>query len=626
MRNAFSLGMALCLTLAIVLFGAVAFEHAVLVYAMAGLLAVAWATKLFSSREVTWNHSPMHWAVLAFLVYALVDYWRSPLEHASRIQLFHIFLYGFAYFFAAQNLAHRRERTIVISVLLVVGTLQAMLGIGQVYTHAASTFGYERPEMYLFRASGTYICPNHLAGLLEMLLGLGLAKLAFQNPKSNSSIQQAALKKLLLGYAVLVMLAGILHSLSRGGWIASAVGILAFLVWSSARARSRWPRIAVGLAVGCVFALLLFNVAAVRNYIVLTFTGQVGEPGQALNDPTLGGRTFLWQSTAQMIKDHPVLGTGGGTWNFVQQKYRHPGMQFDPEYAHNDVLQLVAEYGFVGLALVLAVLGCFYWQATRIARHGASSEQRAFGIGTMLAVSMILVHSWFDFNLHIPANALLFSTLLGMVAGIELPNAPARRVEVQPVLRYALAAAVLLVAVADAWRVLPTGMAYRQNAAGMVLKRDLQWDEAKERFHAALRWDPNFPAAHCRLGEVSASQAKFRVAPEKAGERDQLARQAIQHFEAALRLNPYHTEAILRLGAVYELTGDDARAKAAYERATSVDPNSARPHVAYGVFLRKRGEDALADAAFEKSRTFSWWADRVAALTLEEIRLNGQAR
>ena len=108
MRIALAGGMMVCITAAIVLFGAVAPEHATIVYALAALLGLLWAAKLFFFRETHWTHSPIHWPVLAFLGYAVFHYFRSPIEYAARIELFHVLLYGFAYFFAAHNLAHRR--------------------------------------------------------------------------------------------------------------------------------------------------------------------------------------------------------------------------------------------------------------------------------------------------------------------------------------------------------------------------------------------------------------------------------------------------------------------------------------------------------------------------------------
>ncbi len=624
MRNALSIGMVLCLSASIILFGAAGFEHATVVFVVAGLLGLLWAGKLVLAREVHWTRSPMHWPVLGFLVYAIIDYTGSPVEHASRIELFQVLLYGFVYFFVVQNLAHRQERTWLIGALLVLGSLQAMFGIWQAYSGAKTIFGYERPEGYLLRASGTYICPNHLAGLLEMLLGLALAKLAFQHGKGHGSIQQVALKKFLLGYAAVVIVAGILHSLSRGGWVATAAGILGFVIWATFRARSRWPRIALGVAIAGTFATMLFNVAAVRNYVALTFTEN--QPGASVSDPTLGGRTMYWQSTFKIIQENPLFGTGAGTWNYMQQKHRHPGMQMNPEYAHNDILQLMSDYGIFGFSLVLAALACFYWQATRIVRRGVTSEQRAFAIGAILAVSMMLIHSWFDFNLHIPANAMVFVALLGMVAGIEVPSSSAQRIEMQPAFRYAGAGALVLLAIGIAWQVVPAGISHRHVIVGTALKEQLRWDEAKEAFQQAIRWDSRFPEAYRKLGEVCRNQAQFRIAPDRAAERLELAREAVRCFETSLLLNPYQTDVILKLGSACELVGDVAKAKQAYERATVVDPQSARAYVAYGVFLRKQGQDQLASQVFEKSRQVTWWADRQAAITLEEVRLSEQGQ
>ena len=623
MRNALSIGMVLCLSASIILFGSAGFEHATIIFVVAGLLGLLWAAKLVTAREVHWTRSPMHWPVLGFLIYAIIDYTGSPVEHASRIELFQVLLYGFVYFFAAQNLSHRQERTWLIGTLLVVGSLEAMFGIWQVYTAAKTIFGYERPEGYILRASGTYICPNHLAGLLEMLLGLALAKLAFQHGKGHGSIQQVALKKFLLAYAAVVIVAGILHSLSRGGWVASSAGILGFVIWASFRARSRWPRIAIGLAIAGAFAVMLFNVSAVRNYVALTFTEN--QPGASVNDPTLGGRTMYWHSTLKIIQENPVFGTGAGTWNHMQQKHRHPGMQMNPEYAHNDVLQLMSDYGLFGFGLVLAALVCFYWQATRVAKKGVTSEQRAFAIGAVLAVSMMLVHSWFDFNLHIPANAMMFVTILGMVAGIEVPSSRAERIELQPVFRYAGATVLVLLGIGIAWQVIPAGLAHRHVVTGVALKQQLRWDEAKESFHKAIRWDSKFPEAYRHLGELCRNQAQFRIAPDRAAERLELAREAVRYLEKSLQLNAYQTDVILKLGSACELVGDVAKAKQAYERATLVDPQSARAYVAYGVFLRKQGQDQLASEVFAKSRQVTWWADLPAAITLEEVRLSDQA-
>src|SRR6266699_6527820 len=73
---------------------------------------------------------------------------------------------------------------------------------------------------YEHRASGTYICPNHLGGFLELLLPLGLAYTLAGRLKPVG--------KVFLGYAALVILAGIAATVSRGTWLASGLALLLF--------------------------------------------------------------------------------------------------------------------------------------------------------------------------------------------------------------------------------------------------------------------------------------------------------------------------------------------------------------------------------------------------------------
>src|SRR5688572_26580353 len=258
-----------CLCTAVILFGAVELNHAIWVYGLAGLLAVIWAGQLFFAKTAFWKPSPMHWPVLGFVVYTAIHYFFSPYEYLSRLELFQVGLYGLMYFLVANNIKRGRERTVLVSILLILGTLEAMYGVYQAYTKYLYVLNVERPVSFLNRGSGTFICPNHLAGLLEMILGFALARLALHRPAQSDSIETQLLSKVMVAYAVLAMLAGVLFTLSRGGWASTAIGLLVFLAWGGLQTRARWPRIGVGLAALCVLGFLLFNVPKVRYYLTL---------------------------------------------------------------------------------------------------------------------------------------------------------------------------------------------------------------------------------------------------------------------------------------------------------------------------------------------------------------------
>ena len=90
-------------------------------------------------------------------------------------------------------------------------------------THSDAVWHLTKPSQYGNRATGTYFCPNHLAGFLEMVLPLGLAYL-FAG-RLNATF------KVFLGYACLVISVGIGLTLSRGGVLATGVSVLVFLFW-----------------------------------------------------------------------------------------------------------------------------------------------------------------------------------------------------------------------------------------------------------------------------------------------------------------------------------------------------------------------------------------------------------
>ncbi len=621
MRNvlagAMVITMALCLVIATALFGAVAIEDAVFVYGLAMLLALGWAAKLFFGRVVSWKYSPVHVPVLAFLAYATVRYFTSPIEYESRLMLFQIGLCALIYFLAASNFHRPRDRTILLVCLMVLAALEATYGLWQFFTKATTVLHLQRPLIYQGRAGGTFVCPNHLAGFLEMVLGLVLARIALHR-SSKGSMQRSTLGKIFMAYVALLVLAGILATLSRAGWVATVIGMLTFLFWGEWRGRTIWSRLIVGMAGLCVFGFLAYNVQPVRAYIAWTLMGSERDAAITLKDPDLGGRTLMWRSSLRIIQDYPLWGTGGGTWQWFHPQYRDPRLQTHPEFAHNDILQLGSEYGLVGFALVVWVVIGFYRHAVRFTGHHNSSEQRAFAVGSVIAVTAILAHSWFDFNLHVPANALLWITLIGFTVAMEDGEGRYPRVELAPRFKYALATALVLVTAAGAWLVVPTALAARHVFVGTDYKEVLDWNRALAHFQRAIKLDPKYPEPYAKIGDIYRVQAEFRRDPARQNERVDLARKAIESYRQSLRQNPRQADVVLRLAYAQELAEDMEAAQKAYDQALALDPSSALVYQRLGFFYRKLGDEKRAEAAFTKSLNLS--PDNTTRLNLIDLR------
>jgi O-antigen ligase len=619
LAGAMAVAMALCVSAGVIWFGAVDIDVASPVFGFAILMGVMWAAKLFFNRVVSWKPSPMHWPVVAFVAYATARYFTSPIEYSSRIELFQVWLLAFVYFLSACNFYRSRDRAIIFGTLLVLGLGEAIYGFWQFGTKADAVLYWTRSVSYRGRASGTYFCPNNLAGFLEMVVCMAVARVAVQR-FSKKSVQKSALQKVFILYVTLFLIAGFLLTKSRSGWVALIVALGTLWFWGDWDVRALWPRLAVGLGIIGIVAVIGYSVTPIRLYVIDTLSGDEKKQGTALRDPSLGGRTLMWQGTLHMIKDHPLVGTGPGTWQWFFPKYRAAELQIHPEDAHNDILHATSDYGLIGAGLIIWAIVAFFRHASLIARGNTSSEQRAFAVGSGLAVTAILVHSWFDFNMHVFANALVLVSLMGCTVAIDDSGERYARAEMNRWAKYGLALAVLAVCGAGIWFVRPAASAFYDAERGDAFNNVLEWDAALAMYERAAKADPRFPEVYSKIGHVYALQARWRIGEEKAAERKDLTERAAGAFEKSLELNPYQASVLVRLAAIYETRGESERAEKCYARALELEPRSAAVYEQMGLFLRRAGQESRALAAFERSKELK--ATIVSIVNILELKGN----
>ena len=162
-----------------------------------------------------------------------------------------------------------------------------------------------------------------------------------------------------------------------------------------------------GLAFGLVVALFLGVVLLGGEEALNRFVGTVNS-----DDPTTG-RAHFWDVTLDIIKNHPIIGTGLGAFGVVYTGYDTRNGLYRLEQAHNDYLQVLSDAGIVG-----ALLGLFFiinLFRLGFARRDSRDEFRSgVATGAMAGCFAVLVHSFFDFTLHTPSNALLFLVLAAL--------------------------------------------------------------------------------------------------------------------------------------------------------------------------------------------------------------------
>ncbi len=137
-------------------------------------------------------------------------------------------------------------------------------------------------------------------------------------------------------------------------------------------------------------------------------------------------RVLLWQAAIRIWQENPWWGVGPAHYDYRFRQFRPAELQLRPGWAHNDYVNALTEWGVVGTALitsawVLLGLGVLKtWPCVRGKPRELEEERNsnkfAFVLGASLGLAAMLVHSVVDFNMHIPANAILAITLMALLS------------------------------------------------------------------------------------------------------------------------------------------------------------------------------------------------------------------
>ena len=318
---------------------------------------------------------------------------------------------------------------LLVRTITIFGFFLAIFGLTQSFTTNKVYWIRELPQSQPF---GPFINRHHFAGYMELALALPLGLLF------SGSLEKE--KRFIYLFAVGLMSVALIMTNSRGGLI-SLLAEIVFLVavagfrrnekkWRSPQKTSglKTTAIRVGLALTMVVVTLGAVTLLGGDNALTRLLGSLNT-----DDPTMG-RAHFWAVTVDIIKTHPILGIGLGAFSVVYTRYDSRNGLFRLEQAHNDYLQVLSDGGIVGAALGLFfIISLFRLGFAR--RESHDDFRRGVATGALAGCFAVLVHSFFDFTLHTPSNALLFlilaalATMNGRVEGAPIHRTKRRHRE-----------------------------------------------------------------------------------------------------------------------------------------------------------------------------------------------------
>jgi len=450
-------------------------------------------------------------------------------------------------------------------VRLTVGLLGVVLVVMACYQRYVSSswlvMGRTQSEYFSGRASGSFGAPNSLAVFLLMLIPPVLALAMRRGVRAET--------RALALFLGLVFSFGLLLTVSRGVWLALA---LALTIWPLLKRGWSWPfrlSAAVGIMGGiCAMGATLYGVLPeVRE----RWDGLIKDAGEKT-------RPIMWNAAWRLWQEAPWVGSGAGSYNVLFERYRPEGFRDEPQWAHNDYLNTLSDYGVVGLTLFCGA-GLMVGLRARPSREsgakpGAVREGARVGlIGFGFALLV-------DYHLKLPALAMMVGYLAAEAVG---PGENARPPPTQkPWLRWASGLGAGVVVFFMVTRVIPPFQAETTREAARGILDQL----ARQSASGTVEWT-RIEMAHAELLRATAidptnAQAwmdRAYAATLLSGAND-LRRQewALEAESAAARgvvITTVAPEAWCRLGVALDLQNRWVEAGDAFGRALELAPHSA---------------------------------------------------
>lgn len=271
-------------------------------------------------------------------------------------------------FYLIVNQVTTEERaTTLVHVLVATTTLMALYGLSQSFTYGID-----------FRVRGTMDSKMTFAGLLMLVDLMTLALLLFRTHRRQLAWAIPAL---------LLITAALLMTQTRSAWCGLIVGSCALF-----GLRKKVLLLAVPLG-ALVVLLLVPQTIKIRALSIID-----------RREITAQERLSMWSSGLHIIRDYPWTGVGMGAMARIYEHYREPDSPVDPRrrigHLHNNIIQVAAERGLLGLACWSWIWGAYGYQTWRIYRRlGPEHRQaKALVVGSLTSVIGFHIEGLFEYT------------------------------------------------------------------------------------------------------------------------------------------------------------------------------------------------------------------------------------
>jgi len=321
-------------------------------------------------------------------------------------------------------------------IIVISGALQSLIAIFLFSSQAKYQIFFLELD-HSTRAKGTFSYHNSFAGYMEMCIAVGLGMLigSFKGQSKVSNVRNNMFSvldfilssKIILRLLVILMVIGLVLTRSRMGnaglMIALLIGLLIGLYYL--KEERKYLSILL-LSVFIIDSVVIGQWVGIDKVIArlestevvkekLTVQNQIKQTNNKVinREESLEQRSEPAYNTIEMIKEKPWFGFGAGTFYTAYPPYKNPNIKGYYEHAHNDYLEIASDSGLVGTFLLFGFGVLCLVRSVKLLSIKLG-DYKGVGFSAVISLFAIAIHSFVDFNLHIPANVVTLMVICAL--------------------------------------------------------------------------------------------------------------------------------------------------------------------------------------------------------------------
>ncbi len=349
----------------------------------------AWLLKIMLTGRLVWVRTTAFWPLVVFLGWIVLTLFFSPFSSVGWSVFSEWICYPLWYLLLTFTCFESWKAENLLIVFLLGGLGTSGWAIGQALGLDGGAWFVIVKNQFGGRVTAGLGNPDSLAGYLLLVWPIALALYL--------RAKQFLTRLIWSGLTVLSLIA-LLWTGSKAGLLGWAVGTMVYAVCYISRGglEKSAKKILAVAAVTIIFLVLITPVSKRLQEIL-------GSRNEAL-----WFRTSVWKGAGEMVKGHPIKGTGFGTFEAAFPSYRPAGLMmryskqvYEVAHARNWLLEWTAETGLVGLALLILFWGFIFGQWWRL--FSANAIPKTLGAGIFAAFAGVGTNNLFDLNDKLPA-------------------------------------------------------------------------------------------------------------------------------------------------------------------------------------------------------------------------------